>query len=173
MTAGGLWFSRRAGRRAFHSGVVEKSPDKGEVCSVGAVRERPLPEKRALHEAPLRHSSGEITTPVIPAKAGIHFDFSPGGVATTLFLRGVRMRNPKNSPFVFVFDSAPPRSGAKTSERGGEKAKAKMDSGFRRNDGQNQKPGGGAGITSSSKTFSTTPFLTPYGAYDKRKTLGR
>ena len=37
-----------------------------------AARERPLPGKRALHEAPLRHPSGEFTTPVIPAKAGIH-----------------------------------------------------------------------------------------------------
>ena len=67
--------------------------------------------------------------PVIPAKAGIHFDFSPGGATTTLLLRGVRMRNPENSPFVFVFDSDPFRPGAETSERGDEKAKAKMDSG--------------------------------------------
>ena len=76
--------------------------------------------------------------PVIPAKAGIHFDFLPGGVATTLLLRGARIRNSENSPFVFVFDSDPLRSGVKTSERGGEKAKAKMDSGFRRNDEQNR-----------------------------------
>ncbi len=75
---------------------------------------------------------------VIPAKAGIHFDFSPGGVATTLLLRGVRVRNSENSPFVFTFDSDPPLPGVKTSERRGEKAKGvKMDSGFRRNDGQN------------------------------------
>ena len=67
---------------------------------------------------------------VIPAKAGIHFDFSPGGAATTLLSRGVWMRNAEDSPFVFVFDSAPLRLGVKTSERGGEKAKAKMDSAF-------------------------------------------
>ncbi len=97
-----------------------------------------FPEKRALHEVPLRHLSGEITTPVIPAKAGIHFDFSPGRAATTLLSRGVRMRNSENSPFVFVFDSDPSRPGVKTSERGGEKTKAKMDSGFRRNDGGGQ-----------------------------------
>ena len=73
---------------------------------------------------------------VIPAKAGIHFDFSPGGAATTLLLPGVRMRNPEDSPF--VFDSDPPRPGVKTSERVGEKTKTKMDSGFRRNDGGGQ-----------------------------------
>ena len=102
---------------------------------------------------------------VIPAKAGIHFDFSPGRAATILLLGGVRMRNSENSPFVFVFDSAPPRPGVKTSERGGEKAKAKMDSGFRRNDGQNPKPGGGADVTSSSMGFFNAPcqgdFFTP------------
>ena len=92
---------------------------------------------------------------VIPAKAGIHFDFSPGGATTTLFSCGVRMRNPEDSPFVFVFDSAPPCPGVKTSEREIEKAKAKMDSGFRRNDGQNPKSGGGTGVTSSSVRFST------------------
>ncbi len=89
------------------------------------------------------HLWSELTTAVIPAKAGIHFDFSPNRAATILLLRGVRVRNPNNSPFVFVFDSAPPRPGVKTSERGGEKSKAKMDSGFRRNDGQNPKPGAG------------------------------
>ena len=67
---------------------------------------------------------------------GLHFDFSPGGAATTLLLAGARMRNPENSPF--VFDSALPRPGVETAERGGEKAKAKMDSGFRRNDEQNR-----------------------------------
>ena len=72
-----------------------------------------------------------------------------------MLLSGVRMRNAENSPFVSVFDSEPFRPGVKTSERGGEKAKAKMDSGFRRNDGQNPKPGGGAGVTSSSMDFST------------------
>ena len=96
---------------------------------------------------------------VIPAKAGIHFDFSPGRAASTLLLRGVRMRNPENSPFFFVFDSDPPRSGLKTSERRNEKAKGvKMDSGFRRNDGQNPKPGGGAGVTSSSMGFFNSPL---------------
>ena len=95
---------------------------------------------------------------VIPAKAGIHFDFSAGGAATALLSHGVRMRNPEDSPFVFVFDSDPHRPGVKTSERGGEKAKAKMDSGFRRNDGQNSKSGGGAGVTSSSIGFFNTPL---------------
>ena len=98
-----------------------------------------------------------MTTAVIPAKAGIHFDFSQGGAATTFLLRGVRMRNSENSPFVFVFDSDPPRPGVKTSERESEKAKAKMDSGFRRNDGQNPKLGGGAGVTSSSMGFFNNP----------------
>ena len=78
----------------------------------------------------------DFTTAVIPAKAGIHFDFSPSGAAATLLLCDGRMRNPENSPFVFVFDSASPHPEVKTSERGGEKAKAKMDSGFRRNDEQ-------------------------------------
>ncbi len=82
---------------------------------------------------------------VIPAKAGIHFDFSAGGAATVLLSRGVRMRNPEDSPLVFVFDSVPRYPRIKPSEGGGEKAKAKMDSGFRRNDGQNPKSGGGAG----------------------------
>ena len=94
---------------------------------------------------------------VIPAKAGIHFDFSLGGAATTSLLRGVRMRNSENSLFVFTFDFDPPCPRVKMSERGSEKAKAKMDSGFRRNDGQNPKPGGGAGagvtITSSTGFF--------------------
>ena len=94
-------------------GVVEKSPRSAEFL---------LPQS-------------DFTTAVIPAKAGIHFDFSPGGAAATLLLCDDRMRNPENSPFVFVFDSASPHPEVKTSERGGEKAKAKMDSGFRRNDG--------------------------------------
>ena len=33
-----------------------------------------------------------------------------------------------------------------------------MDSGFRRNDGQNPKPGGGAGVTSSSMGFFNNPL---------------
>ena len=33
-----------------------------------------------------------------------------------------------------------------------------MDSGFRRNDGQNPKPGGGAGVTSSSMDFFNNPL---------------
>ena len=69
---------------------------------------------------------------VIPAKAGIHFDFSPGRATTTSLLRGVRMQNPENS--IFVFDSDTPRPEVNTSERGGKKTKAKMDSGIRRND---------------------------------------
>ena len=73
-----------------------------------------------------------------------------------MLLAGGRMRNSENSPFAFDFD--PPRPGVKTSERGGEKAKAKMDSGFRRNDGQNPKPGGGTGVTSSSEEFSNSPL---------------
>ncbi len=60
---------------------------------------------------------------VIPAKAGIHFDFLPVGAATTLLSRSVRIRNPEDSPFFFVFDSDPPRPGLKTSERRNEKAK--------------------------------------------------
>ena len=115
---------------------------------MGRSHERPLPEKQALHEAPLRYPSEKITTHVIPAKAEIHFDFLPAGVATTLLSRGVLMRNPEDSPFVFVFDSDLPRPGVKTSERGGEKAKAKMDSGFRRNDG--------GGQFRETRTFSTT-----------------
>ena len=90
---------------------------------------------------------------VIPAKAGIHFDFSAGGAATVLLSRGVRMRNPEDSPLVFVFDSVPRYPRIKPSEGGGEKAKAKMDSVEpsrigrlrHRNDGQNPKSGGGAG----------------------------
>ena len=91
---------------------------------------------------------------VIPAKAGIHFDFSAGGAATTLLSGGIRMRNPENSPFVFVFDSDPPCPGVKTAERGGEKAKAKMDSGFRRNDGCGQFP--------ARRGNSSTPLLRAY-----------
>ena len=95
---------------------------------------------------------------VIPAKAGIHFDFSPGRAASTLLLRGIRMRNPENSPFFFEFDTDPPLPGLKASERRNEKAKGiKMDSGFRRNDGQNPKPGGGGGVTSSSMGFFNRP----------------
>ena len=87
----------------------------------------------------MRLDSGVVTeTPdavhheaVIPAKAGIHFDFLSGGAATTLLLRGVRMRNPENSPFVFVLDSDPPRPGVKTSEFRMRRRKGKGENGFR------------------------------------------
>ena len=82
-----------------------------------------------------RRHSGNQCRPRREGLPGIHFDFSPGRAATTLLSRGVEMQNSENSPFVFVFDSAPLRPGLNTSKRGGKKAKAKMDSGFRRNDG--------------------------------------
>ena len=82
----------------------------------------------------MRLDSGVVTeTPdavhheaVIPAKAGIHFDFLPGKTATTLLLRGVGMWNSEDSPF--VFDSDPPRPGEKTT---GRKAKDEGENGFR------------------------------------------
>ena len=46
---------------------------------------------------------------VIPAKAGIHFDFSPGRVPRPRCWPVSGCGNPENSPFVFVFDSDPPR----------------------------------------------------------------
>ena len=82
--------SARRRRIAFsyppEKGLLKKSTEAGNGFPVGAVRERPLPEKRALHEAPLRHPSGETTTPVIPAKAGIHFRLCLWLFARTLSL---------------------------------------------------------------------------------------
>ena len=54
----------------------------------------------------------------------------------------------------FVFDPVPARLGVKTSERGGEKAKAKMDSGFRRNDGEGARLG-----ASTTPCRGSTPLL--------------
>ncbi len=114
--------------------------------------------KRPYGNIPLRdhnaRHSGNQCRPRREGLPGIHFDFSPGGAATALLLHGGRMRNSENASFVFVFDSNLPRPGVKTSERGSEKAKAKMDSGLRRNDDQKQryacvrllkKPSSGAG----------------------------
>ena len=93
---------------------------------------------------------------------GIHFDFSPGKAATSLLLRGVWMRNSENSLFVFLFDSDPPRQGVKTSERGAEKAKAKMDSGFRRNDGRRIPPRRRDVCGVVGKTFISQKSNPPY-----------
>ena len=73
--------------------------------------------------------SDSFASAVIPAKAGIHFDFSPPRAATSLLLRGVWMRNSANSLFVFCvrFGSSPPGSkDVRTRSR-----KGKGENGFR------------------------------------------
>ena len=68
------------------------------IIGVGAVRERPLPEKRALHEAPLRHPFGEITTPVILAT-------DPVGTGRDLSLQN------QQPSFIGTFSTTPEEGG--------------------------------------------------------------
>ena len=112
-----------------------------------------LPENRALHEAPLRHPSGEIATHVIPAsvptdKEGltrIHFDFSRGGVATTLLLRGMRMRNQRIRLSLLCSIRLLTAREQKRRNEEAKRQRRKWIPAQGRNDGQNPKPDGGAG----------------------------